>query len=77
MDTLSTKYSRSFIKLWLNPWCDMDGMVSATFLDLDRGNYIAVYGRVRELSDSSKTSYFVFWRWTKVLRVWNDMRLSN
>ncbi len=25
--------------------------VLATFLDLDRGNYIAVYGRVRELSE--------------------------
>ncbi len=26
----------------------------ATFLDLDRGNYIAVYGRVRELSEFIK-----------------------
>ncbi len=26
----------------------------ATFLDLDRGNYIVVYGRVRELSEFIK-----------------------
>ncbi len=26
---------------------------------------------------SSTISYFVFWRWTKVLWVWNDMRVSN
>jgi len=26
---------------------------------------------------SSKTSYFLFWRWMNVLRVWNDMRVSN
>ncbi len=26
----------------------------ATFLDLDRGDYIAVYGRVRELSELIK-----------------------
>ncbi len=26
----------------------------ATFLDVDRGNYIAVYGRVRELSECIK-----------------------
>ncbi len=26
----------------------------ATFLDVDRGNYIALYGRVRELSECIK-----------------------
>ncbi len=47
------KYSRSFIKLRLNPWCHMDYFTDllATFLDVDRGNIIAVYGRVRELSE--------------------------
>ncbi len=50
------KYSRSFVKLRLNPWCQMDYFndVFSTFLDLDRGNFIAVYGRVRELSEFIK-----------------------
>ncbi len=26
---------------------------------------------------SSKISSFAFWKWTKVLQVWNDMRVSN
>ncbi len=49
-------YSRSFVKLWLNPWCHMDYFtdVLATFLDVDRVYYIAVYGRVRELSECIK-----------------------
>ncbi len=45
------KLSRSFVKLQLNPRCHMDYFndAFATFLDLDCVNYIAVYGRVREL----------------------------
>ncbi len=51
------KYSRSFIKLQLNPWCHMEYFtdVLATLLDLDRGSNLAVYGRVRELSDVFKS----------------------
>ncbi len=47
------KYSRSFIKLQLNPWCHMDYFndVLTTFLGLERVSCIAVYGRVRKLSD--------------------------
>ncbi len=50
------KYSRSFVRLRLNPWCHINYFtdVFATFLDLDRGNYITVYGRVRELSEFIK-----------------------
>ncbi len=40
------KYSRSFVKLLLNPWCHMDYFTDllATFLDLDRVRTLAVYG---------------------------------
>ncbi len=50
------KYSCSLVKLRLNPWCHMDYFtdVLAMFLDLDRVKILAVYGRVRELSDSIK-----------------------
>ncbi len=50
------KYSRSFVKLRLNPWCHMDYFndLLATFLSLDGGSMLAVYGRVRELSDFIK-----------------------
>ncbi len=50
------KYSRSFIKLRLNHWCHMDYFIDllATFLSLDRGSILAVYGRVRELSECIK-----------------------
>ncbi len=46
------KYSRSFIKLRLNPWCHMDCFtdVLATFLCIDCGSILAVYGG----SDSSQ-----------------------
>uniref|UniRef100_A0A672QQT5 Tetratricopeptide repeat protein 29 n=1 Tax=Sinocyclocheilus grahami TaxID=75366 RepID=A0A672QQT5_SINGR len=40
------KYSRSFVTLQLNHL--------GTFLDLERGSYLAVYGRVREPSDFIK-----------------------
>ncbi len=54
------KYSRSFVKLRLNPWCHMDYFtdVLATFLDLDRVRILAVYGRIRELSYSIKNYLF-------------------
>ncbi len=48
--------SLSFVTLRLNPWCHMDYFTDllATFLDVDRVNYIAVYVRARELSESIK-----------------------
>ncbi len=50
------KYSRSFVKFWLNNWCHMDYFtdVLATFLSLDRVRILAVYGRVRKLSECIK-----------------------
>ncbi len=73
------KYSRSFIKLRLNPWCHMDyfNNLLDTFLDLDRVRTLAVYGRSESSRIISKISWFVFRSWTKVLWVWNDMRVSN
>ncbi len=46
------KYSRSFVKLWLNHWCHMDHFsnVLTMFLCFDCGSILAVYGRVRDLS---------------------------
>ncbi len=72
------KYSRSFVKLRLNPWCHMDYFTDllATFLDVDRGNYIAVYGRVRELSECIKNILICVPK-TKLLRVRNDMGVSD
>uniref|UniRef100_A0A672RCY9 DNA topoisomerase n=1 Tax=Sinocyclocheilus grahami TaxID=75366 RepID=A0A672RCY9_SINGR len=48
-------YSRSFVTLQLNH-CHTDYFVGhlGTFLDLERGSYLAVYGRVREPSDFIK-----------------------
>ncbi len=53
---LSKMYSHSFVTSRLNPWCHMDYFTDllATFLDVDPVNHIAIYGRVRELSDSIK-----------------------
>ncbi len=50
------KYSCSFVKLWLNHWCHMDYFndVLTNFLSLHRGRNLAVYGRVRKLSDFLK-----------------------
>ncbi len=47
----------------------------ATFLDVDRVNYIAVYGRVRELSECIKNINIFIWflKTKKLLQVWNDM----
>ncbi len=48
--------------------------VLITFLGLERVSCVAVYGRVRELSDSIKNILICV---LKTLQVWNDMRLSN
>ncbi len=73
------KSSHSFVKLRLNNWCHMDYFtdVLVKFLDLDCCNYIAVYGGSESSQNSWKISCFVFRRWTKVLRFWKDMRVSN
>ncbi len=44
--------------------------VLAMFLYVDHGYILAVYGRVRELSEFIK-------KILRVLRVWNNMRMSN
>ncbi len=66
------KYSRSFVKLWLNHWCHMDYFndVLATFLDLDCGSILA-----ESYWNLSKIYLKISRRWTKVLRDWNDMRV--
>ncbi len=58
-------YSRSFITLRLNLWCQMEYFndVLTTFLGLEQ--------------KALGFHQFVFQRWTKVLQVWNDMRVSN
>ncbi len=73
------KYSCSFIKLRLNHWCHMDyfNNVFTTFLCLELVVCVAVLAGSESSLISSKISKFVFWTWTKVLRVWNDMRVSN
>ncbi len=65
------KYSRSLIKLWLNHWCHMDYFndVLTTFLGLE-SEFHRGLSRIR-------ISSFVLQRWTKVLRAWNVMRVSN
>ncbi len=52
------KYSRSFIKSWLNYWCHMDyfNNVLTTFLGFDRGSTLAVYGGSESSRISSKIS---------------------
>ncbi len=67
------KYCRSFTTLRLNHWCHMDyfNNVFTTFLGLEHGSSIAVYGGPESSRISSNISSFVFGRWTKVLQVWN------
>ncbi len=63
----------SSVSLWLNHWCHMDYFIDVltTFLGLDRGSWVDLYGG----SESSWISFeFVFWRWTKVLWVWKDLK---
>jgi len=43
------------------------------FLKSQSGSCVAVNGGTERTQVSSKRSSFVFWRWTKVVRVWNDM----
>ncbi len=52
------KYSRSFVKLRLNPWCHMDYFTDllATFLDLIHVRTLAVYGGSESCQNSSKIS---------------------
>ncbi len=73
------KYSCIFIKLQLNHWCHMDYFiyVLTTFLGLEHGSSFAVYAGSESSRISSKISSFVLQRWTKVLQVWNDMRVNN
>ncbi len=61
----------SSVSLWLNHRCHMDYFIDVltTFLGLERGSWVDLYGG----SESSWISFeFVFWRWTKVLWVWKD-----
>ncbi len=55
---LRTKYSRSFVKLRLNPWCHMDYFtdILATFLDLDHVRTLDVYGGSESSRIPSKIS---------------------
>ncbi len=80
------RYSRSFVKLHLNHWCYVDYFNDflATFLSLDRGKTLAVYGEicVTNLIIIIQIiiiiqNKIVLRRRTKVLQVWNDMMASN
>ncbi len=73
--SLCKKYSRGFVKLQLTDWCHMDYFFDhlGTFLDLGTDR---VYERVRELSDSNKNCLICVPK-MNILRVWNDMRVSN
>ncbi len=73
------KYSCRFIKLQLNHWCHMDYFddVLTMFMDLDHVRILASMSGSKSSWNSSKISQFVFRRWTKVLQVWNDLRVSN
>ncbi len=74
------KYSRSFAKLKLNHWCDMDCFTDCPYYVSGSGNITVALLFMRGSESSqipSKISAFEFWRWTKVLQVWNDMRASN
>jgi len=59
------RYSCHFIKLRLNHCSHMDyfNHIFTTFLGLESGNNVAVYGGVRKLLDLIKISSFVVWRW--------------
>ncbi len=68
------KYSRSFIMLRLNHWWQIDyfDYVFHTLLGLDSVNCLAVNGTVTSLPVFIQKSYL-----TKLLRVWNDMGVSD
>ncbi len=57
----------------MNYYTDVLGM----FLDLDRVMTIAVYERVKELSDLIKNIIICVPKMNNVLRVWNYVRVSN
>ncbi len=44
---------------------------------VNRVSSVAVYAGSETSQISSKTFEYVFQRWTKVLWVWNDMKVSN
>jgi len=58
----------SLQKIWNNQ-LNLYGLVLLSFYDLFEGT--------ESSQISSKLSSFVFQRWTKVLWVWNYMRVSN
>ncbi len=66
-------------KLRFNHWCHMDYLNNflTTVLGLERFSSIAVYPGSESSRISSQICSFVFRRWTKVLQVWNNMRVSN
>jgi len=43
------------------------------FMKHQSGSCVAVNDGTESSQISSKRSSFVFWRWTKVLRVWNNV----
>ncbi len=71
------KYSRRFIKLRLNHWWQTDYSDNAlhTFLSLDSVFTWQSMGQASRFS--SKISYILFRRRTKLLWVWNDIRVIN
>ncbi len=52
------KYSRCFVKLWLNHWCDMNyfNKLLGMFLSLDHVRILAVYGGSQSSRNASKIS---------------------
>ncbi len=77
--SLHTTHSCSFLKWRLNHWCHMDYFndVLTTFLGLACVSCFIDYVGSESSRISSEISSFVFRRWTKILWVWNDMRVSN
>ncbi len=74
--SLHTK--RILIALYNYGWTpDYFTNILTTVLGLEHVSCIAVYAESESSQISSKISSFVFWRWTKVLRIWKDKRVSN
>ncbi len=63
----------------LSHWCHMDCFtnVFTTFLDLGTFLLCCRLWRNWELFDFIKNILILFWRWKKILRVWNDMRVMR
>jgi len=73
LNSISSSYKmiESLQKIWtkpLNPY----GLVLWSLDELFEASKCCD----RNLSKISKISSFVFWRWTEVLQVWNNMRES-